>query len=172
MFFFKYLLPLKQSFVIINKYGCKLSLIKQTKIKTVLLCYTTLSNKQEQSYTILFLWIQIKKNTSVFILNDTSGSGLTIKNTTTNLVVLKSKYYTASQKYSLNRCFLHRLNTRNLDAAFVIKLSMILFSIMDQKKTKEKFNNPLFTISQLTGPFSKPYLNDCNCVIVYAMEKM
>lgn len=96
MFFFKYLLPLKQSFVIINKYGCKLSLIKQTKIKTVLLCYTTLSNKQEQSYTILFLWIQIKKNTSVFILNDTSGSGLTIKNTTTNLVVLKSKYYTAS----------------------------------------------------------------------------
>lgn len=60
-FFFKYLLPLKQSFVIINKYGCKLSLIKQTKIKTVLLCYTTLSNKQEQSYTILFLWIQIKK---------------------------------------------------------------------------------------------------------------
>lgn len=61
MFFFKYLLPLKQSFVIINKYGCKLSLIKQTKIKTVLVCYTTLSNKQEQSYTILFLWIQIKK---------------------------------------------------------------------------------------------------------------
>lgn len=60
-FFFKYLLPLKQSFVIINKYGCKLSLIKQTKIKTVLLCYTTLSNKQEQGYTILFLWIQIKK---------------------------------------------------------------------------------------------------------------
>lgn len=59
-----------------------------------------------------------------------------------------------------------------MDAAFVIKLSMNLFSIMDQKKTKEKFINPLFTISQLTGPFSKPYLNDCNCVIVYAREKM